>query len=170
MLKALESFLLNLAVAAVIALGLMITASVFSRAIFNVALPDTIVIVRELMVAAIVLPLAAATLARSHVAVEFLANRLPPRAQAWLAVFGSIVGLFALMPLIYAGGREFAHNFTSGGFFYGDLELPKWPGRLIFLIGISLCWLRLLVLVVQDIRAVRAGDYSFADTHAEGLD
>lgn len=170
MLKALESFLLNLAVAAVIALGLLITASVVSRALFNFALPDTIVIVRELMVAAIVLPLAAATLARSHVAVEFIAARLPHRAQAWLAVFGSLVGLFALMPLIYAGGREFSHTFTSGGFFYGDLELPKWPGRLIFLLGISLCWLRLLVLVVQDIRAIRAGDYSFIDTHAEGLD
>ncbi|MEL0437177.1 TRAP transporter small permease [Phycobacter sp. K97] len=170
MLKALESFLLNLAVAAVIALGLLITASVVSRALFNFALPDTIVIVRELMVAAIVLPLAAATLARSHVAVEFIAAKMPRRAQAWLAVFGSFVGLFALMPLIYAGGREFAHTFTSGGFFYGDLELPKWPGRLVFLVGISLCWLRLLVLVVQDIRSIRTGDFSFVDTHAEGLD
>lgn len=170
MLKALETFLLNLAVAAVIALGVMITASVISRALFNLALPDTIVIVRELMVAAIVLPLAAATLARSHVAVEFIAAKLPHRAQAWLAVFGSAVGLFALMPLIYAGGREFAHTYTSGGFFYGDLELPKWPGRLVFLVGISLCWLRLLVLIVQDIRSIRAGDYSFASTHAEGAE
>lgn len=170
MLKALETFLLNLAVAAVIALGVMITASVISRALFNLALPDTIVIVRELMVAAIVLPLAAATLARSHVAVEFIAAKLPLRAQAWLAVFGSAVGLFALMPLIYAGGREFAHTYTSGGFFYGDLELPKWPGRLVFLVGISLCWLRLLVLIVQDIGSIRKGDYSFASAHAEGAE
>lgn len=170
MLKALEGLLLNLAVAAVIALGLMITASVISRALFNFAIPDTIVIVRELMVAAIVLPLAAATLARSHVAVEFISNRLPLRTQAWLTVLGSFIGLLALMPLIYAGVREFSHTFTSGGFFYGDLNLPKWPGRLIFLIGISVCWLRLLVLMLGDIRSALAGNYTFMASDAKGAD
>ena len=169
MFQKFEKFLLNLAVAAVIALGLMITFSVVSRALFNVALPDTIIIVRELMVAAIVLPLAAATLARSHVSVEFLAAKLPQKTQAWLVVFGSIIGLLALMPLIYAGGREFAHTVTSGGFFYGDLNLPKWPGRLVFLIGMSTCWLRFLILVIQDIRSIRAGNYNFI-TSAEGSD
>jgi len=169
MFRKFEKFLLNLAVAAVIALGLMITFSVVSRALFNVALPDTIIIVRELMVAAIVLPLAAATLARSHVAVEFLAAKLPQKTQAWLVVFGSIIGLLALMPLIYAGGREFAHTVTSGGFFYGDLNLPKWPGRLVFLIGMSTCWLRFLILVIQDIRSIRAGNYNFI-TSAKGSD
>lgn len=169
MFRKLERFLLNLAVAAVIALGLMITISVISRSLFNVALPDTIIIVRELMVAAIVLPLAAATLARSHVAVEFLAAKLPLKAQAWLVVSGSVVGVFALMPLIYAGGREFAHTVTSGGFFYGDLNLPKWPGRLVFLVGMTACWLRLLVMIIQDIRSIRAGQFDFI-TSAEGTD
>ncbi len=169
MFRKFERFLLNLAVAAVIALGLMITISVISRSLFNVALPDTIIIVRELMVAAIVLPLAAATLARSHVAVEFLAAKLPLKAQAWLVVSGSVVGVFALMPLIYAGGREFAHTVTSGGFFYGDLNLPKWPGRLVFLVGMTACWLRLLVMIIQDIRSIRAGQFDFI-TSAEGTD
>lgn len=169
MLRKFEAFLLNLAVAAVLALGLMITLNVASRALFNVALPDTIIIVRELMVAAIVLPLAAATLARSHVAVEFLADKLPQKTQAWLVIFGSLVGLFALMPLIYAGGREFIHTVISGGFFYGDLTLPKWPGRLVFLIGMSACWLRLLVLVVQDIQSIRAGQFGFFHS-SEGTD
>lgn len=170
MLKALENLLLNLAVVAVIALGVMITASVASRAMFDYALPDTIVIVRELMVAAIVLPLAAATLARSHVAVEFVANKLSLHAQAWLTILGSFVGLLALLPLIYAGVREFSHTLTSGGFFYGDLNLPKWPGRLIFLIGISMCWLRLLVLMIGDIRSTFAKNYTFATSHAEGAE
>lgn len=161
MLKTIERLLLNLGVLSVILLGLMITASVIARALFNTALPDTIIIVRELMVAAIVLPLAATTLARSHVAVEFVSNALPERVRAYLVVFGSVVGICALTPLIYASGRELLGVIESGGFFYGDLKLPKWPGRLIFLVGMTACWCRLCVLVVQDTRAIRAGNLHF---------
>lgn len=161
MLKAVEKLLLNLGVLAIIALGLMITASVIARSLFNYALPDTIVIVRELMVAAIVLPLAAATLARGHVAVEFVSNAMPDRIRAWLVVFGTLVGILALMPLMYAGFRELSHALTSGAFYYGDLNLPKWPARLLFVLGISACWLRLLVMLVQDIASIRAGDLHF---------
>ena len=35
----------------------------------------------------------------------------------------------ALAPLIYSGGREFFAAVEKGSFFYGDLNLPKWPGR-----------------------------------------
>lgn len=151
-----EKLLLNFAVLAVFALCLMITGSVVARSLFNMALPDSITIVRELMVVAIVLPLASATATRSHIAVEFLADRFPKKIQAWLILFGTIVGLLALLPLIYAGGREFAHTVTSGGFFYGDLDLPKWPGRAVFLIGVFVCWLRLLVLAYEDVLVIRS--------------
>jgi len=168
MLKAFEKLLLNLGVLAILALGLMITASVIARSVFNAALPDTIIIVRELMVAAIVLPLASATLARSHVAVEFVSNALPARARAWLVVFGSLVGILALMPLIYAGFRELTHALSSGAFYYGDLNLPKWPARLVFLVGISACWLRLLLMFVQDVRSIRSGDLHFDENTGQG--
>ena len=159
-LDRIEKLLLNCAVVAVIALCLMITGSVIARALFNMALPDSITIVRELMVVAIVLPLASATATRSHIAVEFLANKFPKKVQAWLILFGTGVGLLALLPLIYAGGRELIHTVTSGGYFYGDLDLPKWPGRAVFLIGVFICWLRLLVLAYDDVKIIRSGDTS----------
>lgn len=164
MLKKTEKLLLNLGVLAIIILALMITASVVSRAVFNVALPDSIIIVRELMVAAIVLPLASATLARTHVAVEFVSNAMPARARAWLIVLGTVVGLLALMPLIYAGSRELIGTLESGAFYYGDLNLPKWPSRLFFLVGIFVCWIRLWVLLVQDVASIRRGDLHFDET------
>jgi hypothetical protein len=46
---------------------------------------------------------------------------------------------------------------TSGSYYFGQLNLPKWPGRVLFLIGMSFCWLRLLLLVIGDIRTLRAG-------------
>ncbi len=158
MLARIERFLLDLAVVAIVGLGLLITVSVVLRAGFNSGVPDTIVMVRELMVAAIVLPLAAATTARAHIVVEFIAKRLSPRVQGALIVFGSAFGLLALAPLLWAGYREVAHALTSGGFYFGQLNLPKWPGRVIFLVGMAFCWLRLLLLVVADSRRLRAGE------------
>lgn len=157
MLTRIESFLLNLAAAAIIGLGLLITTSVVLRATLNSGIPDTINMVRELMVAAIVLPLAATAAARGNIVVEVLSERLPPRTQDWLVVLGSIVGLLALAPLIWAGWKEAVHTLQSGSYFFGQLNLPKWPGRVIFLFGVSFCWLRLAIQMVGDIRTIRAG-------------
>lgn len=165
MLRRIERLLLDLAVFAVIGLGVLITASVLLRITVNSGIPDTIVIVRELMVVAIVLPLAVATLERAHIVVEFLSNKMPTRVQDWLIVGGSVFGLFALSPLIFAGWRETVHTIESGAFFFGQLNLPKWPGRVIFLIGISFCWLRLLLMVIGDIRTIRSGGSVIKPTH-----
>ncbi len=157
MLKRIETVLWSIGALAVIALGLMITANVAARALFQTGIPDSVIIVRELMVAAIVLPLGAATAARAHVSVEFLTNRLSPRKRSYLIVFGSLVGMLALLPLLYAGWREFVGTWSKGSFYFGDLGLPKWPGRLIFLIGIAVCWVRLADLAIRDTRTLLAG-------------
>ena len=153
----LEGVLLAVGAAAVLGLGVMITANVVGRALLGASLPDTVIIVRELMVAAIVLPLAAATAARSHVAVTFLADRMGRRGRSWLIVLGSVVGALALMPLLWAGWRELAHNWSTGGFFAGDLDLPRWPGRALFLVGMAFCWLRLVTLAWSDARTAADG-------------
>ena len=80
-----------------------------------------------------------------------------------LIVFGSIFGLLALAPLIWAGWREVVSAVEGGSYFFGDLNLPKWPGRVIFLVGISFAWLRLAVMVWHDIGALRRGA-ALADT------
>ena len=156
-LRRVENALLAVGAAAVLGLGVMITANVLGRALLGVSLPDTVTIVRELMVAAIVLPLAAATAARSHVAVAFLADRLGARARSWLIVLGSVVGALALVPLLWAGWGELAHNWRTGGYFPGDLGLPRWPGRALFLVGMLLCWVRLVTLAWGDARTVSRG-------------
>ena len=74
-----------------------------------------------------------------------------------LIVAGSAIGMLALAPLIYSGGREFFAVVEKGSFFYGDLNLPKWPGRLLFLIGMIATFLRLAELTWRDGRTVLAG-------------
>lgn len=158
MLRRIERLLVDLSIISVLGLGVLITANVLVRALFNAGVPDSTILVAELMVAAIVLPLAATTARRAHIAVEFVSNQLPPRVGDALVVFGSLFGLLAFAPLIWAGWREAAEAFEKGAFFFGELHLPKWPGRAIFLIGMSFCWLRLAVMVVRDIRTISAGE------------
>lgn len=59
-----------------------------------------------------------------------------------MIVAGSLFGVLAPMPLLYAGWNEAAKNIAPGSFYFGELSLPKWPGRVIFLLGLSFCWLR----------------------------
>ena len=146
-----------------IGLGVLITASVCLRIFANSGIPDTVVMVRELMVAAIILPLAATATARANIVVEVLTQHLPKRVQDWLIVFGSVMGLFALSPLIWAGWNEVSGAISSGSFFFGQLSLPKWPGRAIFLFGIALCFVRLAVMVWQDVATIRSGGHIDAE-------
>ncbi len=151
MLKRFENILLGLAALAVLTMGAMITVNVVLR-LFGSSLPDSVVIVRELMVAGILLPLAAVTAARAHVCVEVLTNRLPDRVTQALILIGWVIGLIALAPMVYAGWRELGATWTKGSFFFGDLSLPKWPGRLVFFVAMAACWLRLLLVFIEDAR------------------
>jgi TRAP-type C4-dicarboxylate transport system permease small subunit len=157
MLRSIESVLVGLAIVCVAALCILITAGVFTRSLLAWGIPDSIIFVRELMVGAIVLPLAAVSASRSHIAVEFLFNRFPPRVQAWLVAFASLFGCIALLPILIAGWRELAHTVTAGSYFFGDLQLPKWPGRAIFLLGMAVFMVRMMVLAVTDLLAAIHG-------------
>ncbi|PYG26495.1 TRAP transporter small permease [Pelagimonas varians] len=157
MLKRFENMLLGLAALAVLAMGAMITLNVVLR-LFGTSLPDSVVLVRELMVAGILLPLAAVTAARAHVCVEVLTNRLPDRVTQFLILIGWFIGLIAFAPMVFAGWRELSATWSSGSFFFGDLSLPKWPGRLIFFVAMVAFWLRLLLVFKTDAQAFLRGE------------
>ena len=157
MLDRIERLCIDVATASIILLALMIFADVIALNLFKSSVPDAVIIVRELMVLAIIMPLAAVTTQRAHISVEFLTNMLPPRVVNHFVIFGTLFGIFALSPLIYSGGKELMHQINTGSAFYGDLNLPQWPGRLAFVIGISLCWLRLVVMAIGDIVTVWRG-------------
>ncbi|QUJ76685.1 TRAP transporter small permease [Sulfitobacter albidus] len=170
MLVPLEKILLALGAIAVILLGVLITSNVIARAVFNTFIPDAVIMVRELMVAAILLPLGAATAQRAHVSVAFLTDRFPDRARSWLIVLGSLVGMMALAPLFYKGCLELIKVIERGSFFAGDLDLPKWPGNLFFVLGLGAAWLRLAELFVRDLIVVsRGGIVSDEQQHAGDL-
>ena len=82
--------------------------------------------------------------------VEVLTGALPRRAQYALNVLGSLIGFLATLPIAYAGWLDLTHVLAEGSYFFGDLYLPEWPGRLIFFIGYFVFVARLASLAVAD--------------------
>lgn len=166
-MKAIERIMLELAVVATLALALAITANVIGRQVFGIALPDIVIIVRELMIPTIVFPLAAATANRAHIAVTFLTDRMTPRARGALIVMGWFVALLAMLPLVYAGWRNFSGSWISGEFYDGLLGIPRWPMKLAFLIGLLAMGVRLVLVAVEDIGQLRRTGTVVTASHAE---
>ncbi|MDC0662975.1 TRAP transporter small permease [Marinobacter sp. SS21] len=148
-----ETWLLNLAVLCILGLGCIITASVVLRWVATSGVSDEVVIVGELMIGALILPLAFVAADRGFIAVEVLTNRFGPRAQHWLNVLAALVGLVAVAPIAYAAGLSMVDAIKSGAYFFGLLELPKWPGLVLFFVGYAAFFIRLIDLAVYEVLA-----------------
>lgn len=152
MLGIIERALSSVAALCVIGLCVVITGTVLSRGLLGWGIPDDVTIVRELMIGAIILPLAYVTSSRSHIAVEVLYDRLGRRTQLSLMAFGTTFGFLTLLPLVYAAWNELLYAIDSETYFFGDLELPEWPGKLAFFVGLFFFIIRLSLLMASDLR------------------
>lgn len=133
----------------VVLLGLLIATSVSLRETIGVAVPDVINIAQELMVGAVILPLATVTAQRHHIAVEFLYNKMSHGWQKRVVLIGDILSTLSVLPLLYVAGREALHTFERGSYFFGELNLPEWPGRTMFLIGVALLQIQLILNLIR---------------------
>ncbi len=166
MLGTLERALSGVAALCVIGLCAVITGTVLSRGLLGWSIPDDVIIVRELMIGAIMLPLAYVTSSRSHIAVEVLYNHLGRRTQLCLMAFGTSFGFVTLLPLLYAAWNALLYAVEAETYFFGDLELPEWPGKLAFFVGLFFFIFRLSLLMASDLRTAWNGEGS-ADSAKE---
>lgn len=166
-MKAIERVMLEFAVVSTLALALAITANVAGRQLFGWSVPDIVIIVRELMIPTIILPLAAATANRAHIAVTFVTDRMSPRAQGRLIVFGWFVALLAMLPLIYASWRNLSGSWSSGEFYDGLLGIPRWPMKLVFLLGLVMMTIRLVLVALEDLAELQRTGTVTTQSHTE---
>ena len=166
-MKAIERIMLEFAVVSTLALALAIAANVVGRQFFGLAVPDIVIIVRELMIPTIVFPLAAATAARAHIAVTFITDRMSPRTRGRLIVMGWFVALLAMLPLLYASWRNLSGSWTSSEFYDGLLGIPRWPMKLAFLLGLLMMSIRLVLVALEDISQLRRTGTVTVPSHAE---
>lgn len=149
-----EKALVAVSVLAILMICALIFTGVVTRAMFSWSLPDTEIAVRELMIAAMIMPLAYVTANRGHIAVDIFVNLMPDRVKSWIDLLGSVVGLLVLLPITYGGWVGFSTAWVDGSYFYGEFELSEWPGKLAFFVGYMVFVLRLASLVVIDFASV----------------
>ena len=152
-----EHLLDTVAAIAIVLLGLLITLNVVAREVIQTGVPDIIIMVKELMIAAILFPLAGATAARAHIAIEVIANLFPAGLNRWIAVFAALIGVLIASVLLLAGWMEFWKTFNSNAHYGGTFHWPKWPGRALFVVAIAFFQLRLLNVLWVDLRAALTG-------------
>lgn len=149
-LHRIEGAMTGLAAIAIFLMAAFICYGVIARNILNISVSDETVIVGELMIVALVLPLARVAAERGFIIVELLSERFVTRHYLILSVLTVVVGLMAALPIAYAGLRAFNDALSSGSFYFGVLNLPEWPGKLAFILGYAFFVVRLLILLVSD--------------------
>jgi TRAP-type C4-dicarboxylate transport system permease small subunit len=142
-----ERAAIAVAAVAVLAAGAIICINVAGRATLGFGIPDGEIIIQDLMVLAVVLPLAAVAGRRAHIAVDLFVRKLSPRAQRWLNAAMGVLAVLFLIPIVWSGWHNFSNAWRGGGYYDGGLEIAEWPGRLAFLVG-------LLIFVARSIHRI----------------
>lgn len=155
-LIAVERACLALSMVGIVAMGVLVTLSILGRTLFGLALPDTDIIIGELMVASMILPLAYVAATGAHIAVDVFARMAPERAQPWLRLLAALAGFAVLLPIAWGGYTELTGALAAGAYYYGDLFLPEWPGRTAYLLGFLLFALRCLVDAAREVMILAA--------------
>ncbi len=167
-LQLVERVLLVLAAISILLICAIIFSGVVSRAVFDWSLPDAEIIVRDLMIAAIILPLAYVTADRAHIAVDVFINLMPKGVRPWSDLLGSLIGFLVLLPIAYGGWQGFNTAWGDGNYYYGEFDLPEWPGKLAFFVGYLAFVIRLFSLIVIDLMAVIRPGRPQSNTPEEG--
>ncbi|KAA3621265.1 MAG: TRAP transporter small permease [Proteobacteria bacterium] len=137
---------------ALLALCVIVTASVVSRAVWQNVVPDDILLVSELMLIVILAPLPLVTSMREHIAVTVFTERMPARSKHLLGIFGHVIGVAFFCFLAAGFAAMLEDSWRTGEYYEGDLRIPHWLGHGFALLATALVVLRLLVLVIRDIR------------------
>mgnify|MGYP001198096380 CR=1 FL=1 len=156
--RLIERTAIAIAAVAVLAAGALICINVAGRSTVGWAIPDAEIIIQDLMVLAVLLPLATVAGRRAHIAVDVFVRRLSPRAQRGLNAAMGVLSVLFLIPIVWSGWANFASAWRTGGYYDGGLEIAEWPGRLAFLVG-------MLMFVARSIHRVFT---DFAPPDADG--
>ena len=145
--RLIERIAIAIAAVAVLAAGTIICINVAGRSTIGWSIPDAEIIIQDLMVLAVLLPLATVAGRRAHIAVDVFVRRLAPRAQRRLNAAMGVLSVLFLIPIVWSGWANFASAWRTGGYYDGGLEIAEWPGRLAFLVG-------MLIFVARSIHRV----------------
>ncbi|RMH51887.1 MAG: TRAP transporter small permease subunit [Alphaproteobacteria bacterium] len=144
-----ERALTRIAAICLYAMAAIIAINIITRALGRALIPDDVEIVSELMVLVIMLPLAGVTAAGEHIRVELFTARAGGRGRRLLTVLEQAVGLVFAALLALAAWQGAAGAWASQDYYAGQLDIPMWLGRFLFLAGIAAFLARLGALMLR---------------------
>ena len=157
-LKRIEQLAMWVAGMALLAMGAVVTASVLGRVIFNAPVPDDLIMAGLLMVCTIILPLAYIESRDGHIVVTVIADRLPFRVQAALRMLGAVLFAAFFGTIGYMIATKVPGEFADELYYDGQLEIPTWPMKAVFALGVAVLVIRLAVTFVRGGQAMLRGN------------
>ena len=140
--------------AGIVAIVFLLTMMVFTvvdvllRYFFNAPISGSIELVEFCMVVAGFLGLAWCAVKRGHVRVEFVINRLPPRAQVAVDTVTLLMALTVVPLVAWQAFLQAWYAFVDKA--HSDyLEIPDFPFYIVFGLGFTLLALVMLTLLAE---------------------
>jgi TRAP-type C4-dicarboxylate transport system permease small subunit len=156
-----------IAVVAILAMTLLVTASVIGRYFFSMPIPGDLVLSEFLMVFVAFLPLAAVQASREHVFVTIFTDWMRNNTKVVLEAIGVVIGLLIFTILAAATFTDFFHAWSVGTYTEGEIEFPEAPPRFVVFLGLALLAVRLLVDAIASVRGLRTGEAAAARSEAD---
>ena len=134
------------------------------RKVFNMSSNGLLEIQWSLFAAVFLLAAAYTLLKNEHVRIDLLSNRLGPRGQAWIDIFGTVFFLLPLCGLmLYYAGPFFVKSFTSQEWSNNPGGLILWPAKFLIPACFALLALQGISEIIKRIGFLRG--VSNAPTH-----
>jgi TRAP-type C4-dicarboxylate transport system permease small subunit len=153
---------LALAVLLVGGIGMLIsmflgTADVVGTQVLSQPVPGAREITESTMVLIVFGALTYGQIRRSHIRVELLYTRLPPRGRAALDILADVCGLLFFGLLLWQAINEAQFSMQIEEATDGLIRFPLYPARIILATGTALLIVRLVLDVIVDLGHLIAG-------------
>lgn len=146
-----ENAFLKISMLATVVLLAMMCLSVAGRALFHLPIPDDVVLAENMMPIIIALPFAYATARRGHIEVEVFTAWLPKKYHQPLNALAHLIALVIFSAILWCVWLGVVKDWHTGQYYEGELYLPVWPTKLVFVIGVALFCIRLLLNLLEDL-------------------
>ncbi|MCC3306344.1 TRAP transporter small permease [Sneathiella sp. HT1-7] len=164
--SSIERAFLKFSMLTIVTLLALICISVIGRTFFNLPIPDDVVLAENLMPIIVALPFAYATARRGHIEVEVFTSWLPKEFFRPLSAFAHFLALLIFSAILWCVWIGVLKDLNSGQYYEGELALPVWPAKLVFVIALALFCIRLLLNLAEDLGLKAAPS---TPSHAEPL-
>lgn len=128
----------------VVILMAMVVADIFGRKVLNKPVPMSYEVGAFMLVFIVFMGLAYSQRQKSHIRVEILTLRMPPKIRAAMDLFAYTLGIAIYGLIFYETFKWSYHSYEIGEYVAGLVNIPKWPSQFAVAFGALLISLQFI--------------------------